>query len=310
MRAYVTGGAGFVGRWLVAHLEEAGDEVVVAPPDVDVTDADAVARSMAAAAPHAVYHLAGLAHVQRSWEQPGEYLRVNAGGTLHVLEAARGCDPAPRVLVVSSAEVYGAVRAGQLPVGEDEPMRPVSPYAASKAAAELVAVQAHLGWGTAAVVVRPFNHAGPGQAPTFALPAFARRIVEAQRDGADVLRVGNLSARRDIVDVRDVVRSYRLLVERGEPGGVYNVCSGRSVPVADLLGRLMELAGADLRLEVDPDLLRPVDVPELRGDPSRVRSVTGWEPAIALDDTLRAVLEEARALSGPGRAGASPPAPT
>jgi len=298
VKAYVTGGSGFVGRWLVAHLDNAGDEVVAADTDVDVTDAAAVARSMAAAAPDAVYHLAGLAHVQRSWDEPAEYLRVNAGGTLNVLEAARACAGAPRVLVISSAEVYGAVGPEQLPVREDQPLRPVSPYAASKAAAELVAVQAHLGRGTAAVRARPFNHAGPGQAPTFAIPAFARRIVDAQRDGAGALRVGNLSARRDVVDVRDVVRAYRLLVERGEPGEAYNVCTGRSVEVGELVERLLVLAGADLRLEPDPDLLRPVDVPELRGDPSRLRAATGWEPEVPLDGTLRAVLDEARALSG------------
>jgi len=315
MKAYVTGASGFVGRWLVAHLDAMGDEVLEVGAAVDVTDAAAVARSMADAAPDAVYHLAGLAHVQRSWSEPAEYLRVNTGGTLHVLEAARLCAAPPTVLVVSSAEVYGAVRPEQLPLTEDEPMRPVSPYAASKAAAELVAVHAHLGRGLAAVRARPFNHAGPGQADTFAIPAFARRIVEAQRDGAEVLRVGNLSARRDLVDVRDVVRAYRLLAEHGEGGEAYNICTGRSVEVADVLRHLLDLAGADLRVEVDPDLLRPVDVPELRGDPTRLRDATGWEPQIPLDDTLRAVLAEARAkasepVSLPGGAGASPPAPT
>lgn len=297
MRAYVTGASGFVGHWLVAHLKEAGDEVVQAAAGVDVTDAAALARSMAGAAPDAVYHLAGLAHVQRSWDEPAEYLRVNAGGTLNVLEAARACAGPPRVLVISSAEVYGAVRPDQLPVGEDRRMEPVSPYAASKAAAELVAVQAHLGRGTAAVRARPFNHAGPGQAPTFAIPAFARRIVEAQQAGAGSLRVGNLSARRDIVDVRDVVRAYRLLVGSGEPGEAYNVCTGRSVEIGRLVERLLVLAGADLRLEPDPALLRPVDVPELRGDPAKLRAATGWEPEIPLDVTLQDVLDEARSAS-------------
>ena len=295
MRAYVTGASGFVGQWLVEHLERSGDEVVRAGPAVDVTDAAAVEESMAQAAPDAVYHLAGLAHVQRSWDEPGEYLRVNAGGTLNVLEAARRCPRSARVLVISSAEVYGAVHPDRLPVGEDEPMRPASPYAASKAAAEMVAVQAHAGRGLAAVRTRPFNHAGPGQAPTFAIPAFARRIVDAQRDGAGSLPVGNLSARRDVVDVRDVVRAYRLLIEHGVPGEAYNVCTGTSVEVSRLVGRLLELAGADLRLESDPALMRPVDVPELRGDPSRLRAATGWEPEISLDETLQAVLEEARA---------------
>lgn len=303
MRALVTGASGFVGRHLVAHLEAAGDDVVA--PAVDVTDAAAVGTALGAAAPDAVYHLAGLAHVQRSWSEPAEYLRVNAGGTLAVLEAARRCTRPPRVVVVSSAEVYGAVAGERLPVTEDQPLAPVSPYAASKAAAEMVAVQAHLGHGLAAVRARPFNHAGPGQAPTFAVPAFARRIVEAQRDGATALRVGNLSARRDVVDVRDVVRAYRLLGLHGAGGEAYNVCTGRSVEVAELVERLMRLAGARLALEVDPELLRPVDVPELRGDPARVRAATGWAPAVPLDDTLAAVLDEARAAA----TSAGPPRP-
>lgn len=298
MRAYITGASGFVGRWLAAHLQAVGDEVFMADTDVDVTDTDAVASSVAAAEPDAIYHLAGLAHVQRSWDEPAEYLRVNAGGTLNVLEAAWRCAHPPRVLVISSAEVYGTVLPAQLPVGEDQPMRPVSPYAASKAAAELLAVQAHLGRGLGAVRARPFNHVGPRQADTFAVPAFARRIVEAERDGVKELRVGNLSARRDIVDVRDVVRAYRLLVERGEPGEAYNVCTGQSVEMQELLDRLLALSEADLRLEVDPDLLRPVDVPELCGDPMRLQEATGWKPEIPLEDTLRSVLADARLRLG------------
>ena len=295
MRAYVTGGSGFVGTWLRAHLEEAGDEVVASGAEVDVTDGSAIAAAMAEARPDAVYHLAGLAHVGRSWQEPAEYFRVNAGGTLHVLEAARRCPSPPRVVVVSSAEVYGSVRPEQLPVGEEEPLRPVSPYAAGKAAAELVAVQAHLGHGLPVVLARPFNHTGPGQVATFVVPAFARRIVAAQRDGSGALKVGNLSAARDILDVRDVVRAYRLLAVAGDAGEAYNVCSGEAVVVGDLVLRMLELADADLKLVEDPELLRPVDVPVLRGDPSRLRAATGWAPAVALDDTLRAVLDEARA---------------
>ena len=298
MRAYVTGGSGFVGTWLRAFLAEAGDEVVATGAEVDVTDAAALEAALVDARPEAVYQLAGLAHVGRSWEEPAEYFRVNAGGTLNVLEAARRCPGPPTVLVVSSAEVYGSVRPDQLPVAESEPLRPVSPYAAGKAAAELVAVQAHLGYGLPVVRARPFNHTGPGQSPTFVVPAFARRIVAAQREGTGVLRVGNLSPARDILDVRDVVRAYRLLVQRGEPGDAYNVCSGTAVPVADLVGRMLALAGADLELVEDPELMRPVDVPVLEGDASRLREATGWRPEVPLDDTLRAVLDEARAEAG------------
>lgn len=307
MRALVTGGSGFVGPWLCAHLADMGDEVVTVGQEVDVTDADAVGAAVARVQPDAIYHLAGLAHVGRSWEEPAEYFRVNGAGTLNVAEAARAARVPPRLLVVSSAEVYGAVRPEQLPVDEDQPLRPVSPYAASKAAAELVGLQAHLGRHLPVVRARPFNHIGPGQSDTFAVPAFARRIAEATRDGTGVLRVGNLSAARDLLDVRDVVRAYRLLVERGEPGQVYNVCSGRAVEMASVVRRMLVLAGAGLELVEDPELMRPVDVPVLEGDPSRLRAATGWRDEVGLDDTLRAVLDEAFAAAGLDRGPLSSP---
>jgi GDP-4-dehydro-6-deoxy-D-mannose reductase len=291
MRALVTGGSGFVGSWLRPHLEEMGDDVVSPGEGLDVTDRVSVERALTEACPHAVYHLAGLAHVGDSWEQPDAFFETNALGTLHVLDAARHCRPVPRLLLVSSAEVYGAVQPDELPVSEDAPMRPVSPYAASKAAAEMVGLQAHLGWGLPVIRVRPFNHLGPGQSPTFAVPALAGRILEALRKGTGVLRTGNLSARRDFTDVRDVVRAYRLLVEHGEPGAVYNVCSGKDVSIESVVDALMAIAGSGLRVEVDPDLTRPVDVPVLRGDPSRLETATGWAPAVPLEQSLRAVVE-------------------
>lgn len=295
MRALVTGGRGFVGRWLCSHLEETGDEVVVTGHDLDVMDAGAVRTVVRHAAPDAVYHLAALTHVGESWEAPAETFRVNVLGTVHVLDAARACSIPPRVLVVSSAEVYGAVALEELPVTEDAPLRPVTPYAGSKAAAEYAALQAYLGYGVPAVRVRAFNHAGPGQSPSFVVSALARRIVEAERVGARSVRVGNLEARRDITDVRDVVRAYRLVIERGEAGTVYNVCSGRAVVVGELARRLLRFSHADLELEPDPELVRPVEVPVLLGDPSRLRAVTGWTSEIPLDETLAAVLEDWRA---------------
>jgi GDP-4-dehydro-6-deoxy-D-mannose reductase len=295
VRALVTGGRGFVGRWLCSHLEDTGDEVVATGHDVDVVDAGAVRRVVTEAAPDAVYHLAGLTHVGDSWGAPAETFRVNVLGTVHVLDAARACPVPPRVLVVSSAEVYGAVRPEELPVTEETPLRPITPYAGSKAAAEYAALQVHLGYGLHAVRVRAFNHAGPGQSPSFVVSALARRIAEAERVGARSVRVGNLDARRDLTDVRDVVRAYRLVVERGEAGAVYNVCSGRAVAVGELARRLLRLSHGELELEPDPELVRPVEVPVLLGDPSRVTTVTGWTPEIPLDETLAAVLEEWRA---------------
>ncbi len=292
MRALVTGARGFVGSWLTAHLVESGDEVVGIDHEVEITDGDAVRAAVLAAAPDVVYHLAALTSVGRSWSDPNEVLRVNATGTLYVLEAARACPHPPRVLMTSSAEVYGAVPQQLLPVTEDAPLAPVTPYAASKVAAEYLGVQAHLAYGLAVIRMRPFNHVGPGQSSAFVVSALAQRIVEARRNGADSIVVGNLAARRDLTDVRDVVRAYRLLAERGVAGEVYNVCSGRDIAIADVALQLQSLAGVELRFEVDPELNRPVDVPVVRGDFTKLHEATGWEPSLSLEQTLLDVLEQ------------------
>ena len=291
MRSLITGGRGFVGTWLADHLREVGDEVIVIDHEVDVTDAAAILGAVSDAAPDAIYHLAALTHVGRSWDEPLGVLEVNVIGTAAVLAAARQCGTDPRVLVTSSAEVYGAVTdPSQLPLDESSPTAPLTPYAASKLAAEAVAAQTVLGHGQPVIIVRPFNHIGPGQSPNFAVPALAKRIVEADRRGAPTIPVGNLSARRDFTDVRDVVRAYRLLIESGNPGEVYNVCSGRDVGIGDIADALLSLAGTTLAFETDPGLVRPVEVPVLRGDPARLVEATGWKPEIALEQTLSDVL--------------------
>ena len=290
MRAFVTGAHGFVGPWLVRHLKESGDDVVEADSAVDVTDASAIAASIAAARPDAVYHLAALANVAESWADPRQTFAVNATGTLNLLEAVRSLDPVPRVLLVGSAEVYGVATAERLPFREDCPLEPVTPYAASKVAAEYLGVQYHRGFGVPVVRARSFNHVGPGQSGAFVVADIARRVAQARRDGTDEVRVGNLSARRDFTDVRDVVGAYRLLVERGVAGDVYNVCSGNAVAIEELARTLLALAGADMRLVTDPELLRPVDVPVLVGDNSRIVETTGWRPQIPLEQTLSDVL--------------------
>jgi GDP-4-dehydro-6-deoxy-D-mannose reductase len=289
MRALITGGKGFVGQWLAAHLKDQGDEVAVIDLETDVADGTAVRRVLHDVAPDAIYHLAAMTHVGESWEDPSQVLRVNVLGTAEVLAAARTL-PQARVLVVSSAEVYGVVGPEQLPLGESTPTAPASPYAASKLAAEAVALQAWRGYRQPVIVVRPFNHIGPGQSPNFFVPALAKRIVEARRSGAGSLRVGTLTTRRDFTDVRDVVVAYRLLIEKGAPGDVYNVCSGRDVAMSDVAAQLLALAGADLTLETDPELVRPVDVPVLRGDAGRLHAATGWQPSIPLATTLADVL--------------------
>jgi len=291
VRSLITGGRGFVGHWLADHLRDLGDDVVAIDREVEITDPTALLEAMSAAAPDAVYHLAALTHVGQSWDEPLQVLEVNIMGTAAVLAAARRCGTDPRVLVTSSAEVYGAVTdPGRLPLHEGSPTAPLTPYAASKLAAEAVVAQAHLGHGQHVITVRPFNHIGPGQTPNFAVPALAKRIVDADRLGAATIPVGNLSARRDFTDVRDVVRAYRLLVESGQPGEIYNVCSGRDVSIREIADGLLELAGTTLEFEVDPSLVRPVEVPVLRGDPARLVDATGWAPEVPLDRTLADVL--------------------
>ena len=290
MRALITGGKGFVGQWLSAHLKDRGDDVAIIDLETDVADGAAVRRVMSDVRPDAVYHLAAMTHVGDSWDQPSQVLRVNVLGTAEILAAARAIPELPRVLVVSSAEVYGVVGTDQLPLDEHTATLPTSPYAASKLAAEAVALQAWRGYGQPVMVVRPFNHIGPGQSPNFFVPALAKRIVEARRAGAGSLPVGTLTTRRDFTDVRDVVVAYRRLMEAGEPGGVYNVCSGRDVAMAEVAHDLLRLAGADLELVTDPALVRPVDVPRLRGDATLLRETTGWLPVIPLATTLADVL--------------------
>jgi GDP-4-dehydro-6-deoxy-D-mannose reductase len=295
MRAVVTGSSGFVGRYLVRHLEEGGDEVTGLDrhSGVDVTDPEAVRSFFARHRPDAVYHLAAVSHVGSSFSAPLGVFRVNAEGALNVLRAALDAS-ASRVLVVGSADEYGTVATEDLPITEDTPLRPLSPYGASKVAAEFLGLQAHLGEGLGVVRVRAFNHTGAGQPEGFLVPALARRIAAAERQGAKEVKVGSLDPVRDFTDVTDVVRAYRLLVERGEPGEVYNVCSGRGWSVGELAERLLRLARHSMELVEDPDLIRPVDVPRLVGDNTRLRAATGWAPEIPLDDTLAAVLDHWR----------------
>jgi GDP-4-dehydro-6-deoxy-D-mannose reductase len=294
VRALVTGAGGFVGGHLTAHLRESGDEVVEsdrATGGPDIGDPAAMIDLVRDAAPSVVYHLAGQADVAASWRDPITTLRINAEGTFNVLAACAeiGVD---RVLVVSSAEVYGLVDPVAPPITEDRPLDPASPYAASKAAAEMICIQwAHQGLGV--VRARAFNHLGPGQSEAFVAPAIAGRLVRARAQGADHISVGNLSARRDFTDVRDVVRAYRLLATVGTPGEAYNVCSGVHRSIAELVDLLLELTGRSVRLEPDPTLQRPSDLPLLVGDATKIREQTGWAPTISFAQTLADLLAAA-----------------
>jgi len=294
VRALITGAEGFVGRYLRAHLEQAGDEVygIDRADGPDLLDGAALAAVVSSIEPDAVYHLGGWSDVGASWSEPLDTFRVNAEGTLNVLQACR--DRPVRVLVISSADIYGKVTLAELPLTEDSPLRPVSPYAASKVAADQLALQAWLGFGLETIRARAFNHLGPGQTNRFVAPALAERVATCELDGTEVVTVGNLTPRRDFTDVRDVVRAYRLLITDGEPGEAYNVCSGIDLPISDLADRLVHLADRPVRLETDPSLQRPVDVPVLRGDAGKLHKITGWSPEISLDQTLHDLLDEWR----------------
>ncbi|MDZ7675259.1 MAG: GDP-mannose 4,6-dehydratase [Acidimicrobiales bacterium] len=294
MRALVTGSLGFAGTHLCAHLRAEGDEVVgVDHDDGDLSEPDAAGRLIAAHQPEVIYHLAGASDVGGSWRDPVGTWAANATATLYVLEAARA-HGVRRVLVVSSADVYGTVTEDALPLDETSPVQPTSPYAASKLAAEQVARQAWLGHGLETIRVRAFNHIGPGQRPSFVAPAIATAIAQNELAGQSEIPIGNLSARRDFTDVRDVARAYRLLMDRGEPGEVYCVCSGTATAIQDLADMLVGMAEAPMELVTAPDRHRPVDIPVLLGSSDRLRDATGWSPRHSIAETLTDLLAECR----------------
>lgn len=297
MRVLITGITGFVGSHLARRLLDGGHEVVGlateparVPIDgadvhsVDVTDAEALQALIAELDPEAVVHLAGLSSVGRSWQVPGDYLRVNFCGTRNLVHAADG----KRILFASSAEVYGHVPADEQPIAEDRPLEPKSPYAMTKACGEEVARD----YG--AIVVRSFNSIGAGQGSHFALPSFAAQLAAiADGEESPVLRVGDLTPRRDFLHVSDAVEGYVAILERGAAGEVYNLASGTAHSIRHTLDRLRAVSGVEADVEVDPERVRPVDVPLLRGDATKLRGL-GWSPRKSLDDALVDIWREAR----------------
>lgn len=286
-RVLVTGAAGFVGRHLLAEL---GADAIAA--QADVTDADALTGELRTAAPAAVCHLAAASSVADSWRSGAETWRVNVLGTVTLLDAVRAEAPEARTLVVSTGEVYGPTPGA--PATEDTPPAPLSPYAASKAAAEVAAARAARAEGLDVVIARPFQHVGPGQDERFAIGSWTRQIACLEREGGGVLEVGDLTVRRDLTDVRDVARAYRLLLDPATPAGTYNVCTGRPVELAAVVDTLVGLARVPVEVRKNPALTRRVDVPVLAGDAARIEAATGWRAEIPLEQTLADALEEAR----------------
>jgi nucleoside-diphosphate-sugar epimerase len=290
VRAFVTGSAGFVGRHLVPRLAADGYEVVATDREVDVADCSATESAVTAARPDLVIHLAAVSSVPESLLDPGRTYRVNYLGTRSILEATAGVAPDARVLLVGSADPYGSVAPGAAPFDESAALRPRSPYARTKAAADLLGA-AYAARGLDVVRTRAFNHTGPGQADGFVLASFARQAVEiAEGQREPVLRVGNLDSVRDFLDVEDVVEAYLALADRRVPAGAYNIASGTGVRIGTALDALIRIAGVAPRIEVEPERLRETD--SAVGDARRLRRVTGWAPRIPFQQTLEQLVAD------------------
>jgi GDP-4-dehydro-6-deoxy-D-mannose reductase len=290
----VTGATGFAGSYLLERLAATGVRTVGwSRRDVDLLDRDAVRARIRELRPSRIYHCAGAPHVAHSWADTSHPLRANVLATHCLLDAVRRAGAPCRVLVTGSATIY---RAASQPLGEDAPIEPASPYAFSKLAQELLAMRGIVEDGVEVIVTRSFNHTGPRQRPSFAAPTMARQLALIEAGRAEpVIRVGNLDPRRDITDVRDTVRAYELLMDRGRPGVPYNVCSGVAHAIRDLLDGLRARVNVPVRVEIDPARLRPNDAPVLVGDPSRLRTDTGWAPEIPFDRMLDDLLDYWRA---------------
>jgi GDP-4-dehydro-6-deoxy-D-mannose reductase len=302
VRVVVTGATGFVGQWLIRELGAAGHETIATPRSslLDVTDQEAVAGFLAEAQPDAVAHLAGMAYGPDAARDPGSANRVNVGGTEVLLAVVASSGRPIPVLVAGSSEVYGRPRPEDLPLTEAAPIRTDQPYGRSKLAQERAALALAGHYDLPIVVTRSFSHTGPGQRPEFVAPAFARRVLAARQAGAREIRTGNIDVRRDLGDVRDVARAYRLLLEglaEGRLGTtrVVNVATGRSVSIRNVLSILCRLAGVQAVPVVDPTLARPDDPADIIGDASRLRALTGWQPEIELEQTLADLLASVEA---------------
>jgi GDP-4-dehydro-6-deoxy-D-mannose reductase len=312
MRVLITGSAGFVAGHLIDFLREEEPDAELfglarphgtpaAVPgrmtliEADLLDAAGVQAAVELAQPDRVVHLAAQSSPQRSWTDPEGTLRTNLMGALHLMEAVRKIRTPPRVLLVGSAEEYGLARPTEIPLREEAPLRPNSPYAVSKLSQSYLGLEYALVHRIPVIRTRTFHHTGPGRGEVFAEGSFARQIVEIEAGRRDpVLSVGNLDAIRDYADARDVVRAYWMLLDRGESGEVYNVCTGRGLRIRELLDTLLQVSGVHAEVRLDRERLRPSDIPVLVGDPTRLRRATGWEPRMPIERTLKDLLQSFR----------------
>ena len=312
-RALIIGGSGFVGEHLARRLTGEGyDTTATKLPhepgrgqaaryaDLDVLDADALAALLRAGQYNAVCHLAAQSSVALSWQNPALTVDINIKGCCNLLQAVKELDHRPRVLLVGSGEEYGVASADGTPVGEDAAPRPGNVYAATKACQNMLGKVYADAYGLDIVMVRAFNHIGPGQAPHFAVADFCRQIAQIEAGQREpLLSAGNLSARRDFTDVRDVAGAYVRILQQGIRGETYNVGSGRAISIGEVLGHLLALAKCPIRVQTEEAKLRPADSPAITADTGKLARLTGWSPQIPLRQSLQDCLEYARAQITP-----------
>ena len=306
MKALVVGGGGFVGPYLVKHLkEEQGMEVYVTKTEKETLDMDCsgiynldilelsqVAELLNKIRPDYVFHLAAQSSVAYSWKNPGLTIDVNIKGCVNLLDGIRQLDYKPRVLLIGSGEEYGHIKDGECPIVEDNVLRPGNIYAATKSCQNMLGKIYSDAYDMDVMMVRAFNHIGPNQTPVFVVADFCKQVADIENGQAEpVIYVGNLSARRDFTDVRDVVRAYAMLVKDGKRGETYNVGRGHAVAIQEILERIVALSDKDIEVRVDESKLRPVDVPIIEPDITKIRETVGWEPEIELETTLKETLE-------------------
>lgn len=291
-RVFVTGGMGFVGSWLSSSLERDGRcATFLAPADMDVRDSNAIRAAVRDAAPDYVVHLAAQSFVGDATQNPRATYDINFLGTLNLLDALAAEGFRGRMLYVGSADTYGRVGENDLPVVESHPLRPRNPYAVSKVAAEALCYQ----WSQTAafeiVMVRPFNHIGPGQTDKFVVSDFAKQVMEIKLGMREpVMSVGDIDVTRDFTDVRDVAAAYGLLLEHGQNGEIYNVCSGEERRVSDILQQLMDIAGIRASITQEPHRMRRAEQRRMCGSYAKLNAMAGWSPSIPLTDSLRAIV--------------------
>lgn len=305
-KALIIGGAGFVGNYLIDHIQQnciwsiavtkmAHEEIKqknVDVYDLDILQEEQISSLLDRVRPDYIFHLAAQSSVAVSWKNPDLTVDVNIKGTLHVLNAIRQLDYKPRVLLIGSGEEYGHVREDEIPIKEDNVARPGNIYAATKACQNMIGKIYADAYGLDIMSVRAFNHIGPNQAPIFVVADFCRQVAEIEAgQRPPVMRVGNLSARRDFTDVRDVVRAYVMLMEQGKSGETYNVGSGNAIQISELLNRIVSFSKSEIQVEVDPSRLRPVDVPVIEADISKLQACCGWKREIELNQTLQETLD-------------------